>query len=355
MEGMPQVFPVLAGLWGFYLVRARLQTARELGEQLLSLAQSVQDPALFVEAYCALGHPLFDLGEFSAARAVYERGIALYDSHQHSSLAFVYGYDPKMDSLAHLAWVLWYLGYPDQAREKSQQAVALARELSHPFSLAHALDSAAMLHQHCGERQAVQERVEAALTLSTEQGFALTLAWETCLGGWIRAERGQREEGIAQIRQGLAAFWDTGGEVLRPYFLALLAEECGKAGPLEEGLAVLAEALAITHKNQDRFYEAELYRLKGELTLKQSRVESLASSAQKEAEGCFHKAIAIARRQNAKSLELRAVMSLARLWQQQGKQSEAHKLLSEVYNWFTEGFDTKDLQEAKALLEELAG
>jgi len=353
MEETPQLSSVLAGLWGFHLVRPNLHTARELGEQLLSLAHKVQDPALFVEAYHALGHPLFDLGEFSAARVVYEQGVALYDSGQHGSLAFVYGYDPGMDVLAHLAWVLWYLGYPDQALRRSRQATDLAQKLSHPFSIAHALDCAAMLHQHCGEEQAVQERVEAAMTLSTEQGFALTLAWETCLGGWVRAERGEREEGIAQLRQGLTAIGETGGELLRPYFLALLAEECGKAGQYEEGLSVLTEALAVTDKNHDRFYEAELYRLKGELTL-QSKVPSPRSQVEEEVEGYFHQAIEIARRQSAKSWELRAVMSLSRLRQQQGKKAEARRILAEIYDWFTEGFATKDLQEAKALLRELS-
>ena len=169
--------------------------------------------------------------------------------------------------------------------------------------------------------------------------------------GWALAQQGQEEEGIAQIRQGLAASRATGARVGWSYWLALLAEVYGKAGQVEEGLPLLAEALPVVDKTGERFYEAELYRLKGELTL-QSSAQSPESKV-KAAEGCFQKAIEVARQQQAKSLELRAVMSLSRLWQRQGKKDEAHRVLAEIYGWFTEGFDTKDLQEAKMLLQEL--
>jgi predicted ATPase len=174
------------------------------------------------------------------------------------------------------------------------------------------------------------------------------------LRGCALAEQGQAEEGIAQLRNGLAAFRALGSGLLIPYCLSLLAEAYGKAGQAKEGLRALAEALAQVDKTSERFYEAEMYRLKGELTLAQSSIQGLASSVQKETEECFWKAIEIAEHQQAKSLELRAVMSLARLWQSQGKKEEARQLLAEIYNWFTEGFDTKDLQEAKVLLAELS-
>jgi len=173
------------------------------------------------------------------------------------------------------------------------------------------------------------------------------------LKGWAQAARGQTEVGIAQMRQGMNVLRDIGVESTRPYHLALLADTYGKAGQAAEGLPLLAEALKLTNNTGERFYEAELYRLKGELTLAHSSVQRLGYSVQKEAEEYFLKAIEIARKQQVKSLELRASTSLARLWQQQGKKQEAHQLLAEVYGWFTEGFDTKDLQEAKALLEEL--
>jgi predicted ATPase len=305
------------------------------------------------------------LGEFAPARAYLEQGITLYDPQQHRSLAFLYGLDPGVCCLSIGAFVPWYLGYPEQALKRSREALTLAQELSHPFSLGLALVMAGFLHQLRREGQAAQERAEAAMTLSTEQGFAEWLGGGSVLRGWALAEQGQREEGIAQMRQGLAAYQAIGIEVIRAANLCLLAEAYGKAGQAEEGLTVLAEALAVVDKTGERMYEAELYRLKGQLTLQQFQVSSFkfqvqespkseVRSPESEAEECFLKAIEIARKQQAKSLELRAVMSLSRLWQQQGKKEEARQMLAEIYGWFTEGFDTKDLQEAKALLEALA-
>jgi predicted ATPase len=280
---------------------------------------------------------------------------------------------------SYAAEALWQLGYPDQALERSHEAIALARELSHPFSLAVALDLASWLHQLRREWQAVQEQAEAAITLSTDHGFSYWLAVGTILRGWAWAEQGYGEEGLVQVRQGLAAYRPTRAELAWPHWLALLADVYGKRGQTQEGLATVAEALARLEKTGERWYEAELHRLKGELVL-QSKVQSPRSKVQKsskfkvqgskskvdtphfafripqleaEAEAYFLKAIEIARKQQTKSFELRATMSLARLWQQQGKTEEAWQLLAEIYGWFTEGFDTKDLQEAKALLAEL--
>ena len=263
-----------------------------------------------------------------------------------------------------------FLGYPDQAQQRSHDALTLAYELSHPYSLGFALSGSATVHQLRREVRPVQEQ-RALIALATEQGFPLYLVLERIRRGWALAAQGQIEEGISQIRQGLDAWRAMGTEVWRPSFLALLAEAYGKGEQVEEGLTVLAEALAAVNRSEERMYEAELWRLRGELTLQQANQKSKGKSqkskvetspqpltprpqAEEEAEGYFLKAIDIARKQQAKSLELRAVMSLARLWQQQGKKTEAHNLLSEVYNWFTEGFDTKDLQEAQALLEELS-
>ncbi len=222
-----------------------------------------------------------------------------------------------------------------------------------------------MLLQFRREGQAVQEQTEVTIALCSEQWFPFLLAAGTVHKGWTEAEQGQGEEAIVQIRKGLVAYQATGAELGRRYYLAMLAEAYGKGGQAEEGLTVLVEALATVDKAGERFYEAELYRLKGELSLQsgvrspRSEVTSLqhrapSPQAEAEAEACFLKAIEIARRQSAKSLELRAVMSLARLWQQQDKKTEAQQVLTEIYGWFTEGFDTADLQEAKASLEELA-
>jgi class 3 adenylate cyclase/predicted ATPase len=263
----PQLFPVLTGLLRFYYVRAELQTARELGEQYLRLAQSAQDPALLLEAQRALGGTLLYLGELDSARTHVEQGLALYDSQQHRSLVLLYGTDPGVVCLSYASHLLWCFGYPDQALKRSHEALALARKVSHPVSLAGALHWAAMLHQFRREGPAAQERAEEAIALSSEQGFQFFLAMGTIDWGWVLAEQGQREEGIAQIRQGLAAYQATGAELWQPYFLALLAEAYGKVGQTEEGLSVLAEALTMVNKNGERWWEAELYRLKGELTL----------------------------------------------------------------------------------------
>ena len=350
----PELFPVLWGLDSVYLIRAEHKQAHELGEQLLHLAQSRQDPALLVEAHVAMGCVLLLLGELTAARNHLAKGTALYDARQHHALAFIYGsFDPGVACLGNTTVPLWILGYPEQALKSSHEALMLAQTLSHPFSLALALTYSARLDQLRREGQAVQDQAEAVMTLSTEQGFPAWLAWGTIFRGWALAEQGQRVEGISQTREGLAAWRATGSELWRSHNLALLAEAYGKNAQLEEGLSTVAEALAFVERTEERFYEAELYRLKGELTLEKFNVQGSQFKGEDEVEACFHKAIDIAQKQQAKSWELRAATSLARLWKQQGKTQEAHALLAPVYNWFTEGFDTADLKDAKALLEEL--
>ncbi len=355
----PQLFPVLRGLGGYYIARAEFQTAHKLGEQCLRLAQSMQEPALLLHAHYLLGATLFCQGKIALAREHVEQGIALYNPRQHSSHTLLYGQDPGVACLFWTAWALWHLGYPDQALKRGHEAVTLAQELSHPYSLAIALNIVAFLHQFRREGHAAQEHAEASVTLSNEGGFGFILGMGIILLGWALAEQGQGEEGIAQMRQGLASWQSTGAELYRSYWLALLAEAYGKTGQVEEGLAVLAEALDIVHKNGERYYEAELYRLKGELILMQAVgvgliPDEFVGEAHTEAEACFRQAIEIARRQSAKSLELRAAMSLSRLLNNQGKKDEARQILAEIYNWFTEGFDTRDLKEAKILLEELS-
>jgi predicted ATPase/class 3 adenylate cyclase len=343
----PQLFPVLYGQWLFYLVRAQLQTARQLSEQLLILAQRAQDTTLLLEAHRALGTSLFYLGELAPARTHLEQAMTLYDPQQHCSLAFHAGQDPGVVCRGFAAWALGLLGYPDQALQRSDDTRVLAQERAHPFTLAYALDFATRIHQLRREGQLTHQWAEALLTLSREQGFTQRLATGTILCGWALAAQGQTAEGIAQMRQGLAAFRATGAELARPYYLALLAEAYEEAGQAEEGLTALAEALAAAHTTGERFCEAELARLTGESLLAQSAEHHAA------VETWFQQALDIARRQQAKSLELRTAMSLSRLWQRQGKCKEAHDLLAPIFGWFTEGFDTADLQEAQALLEEL--
>jgi predicted ATPase len=367
-----QRFSALVGLWRFCLSRSRLQKARELGEQCFTLAQRIRDPVLLQESHMMLGAALLYLGELVSARAHLEQGIALYDPQRCRAWTFSGGTDPGVSCLSWISRVLWLLGYPDQAIIRSQEALTLAQKLSHAYSLGVALFFAAVLHRCRLEMQLVQERTEAIMALSSQQGFVRWLGGGMCLRGWTLAEQGSVEEGIVQLCRGLATWRTMGGELGLPHNLAMLAEAYGRGGQAEEGLLVLAEALTIVHKNGERQYEAELYRLKGELLLQQavgrgntcttpmetSIVAEVkwgrtthTSPLQTEAETCFRQALHISRDQRAKSLELRAAMSLSRLWQQQDKRTEARQILTEVYSWFTEGLDTPDLQEAKALLE----
>jgi len=230
---------------------------------------------------------------------------------------------------------------------QSQEALALAQELVHPYSLAVARFWATCTHYHRREVLAVQAQTDALLTLATAQGFPLYVGWGTFSRGWALAMQGQGEAGMAQMHQGRAAVFAAGQMVSRPHCLVLLAEAYGTIAQPESGLTVLAEALTLVDKTGERWCESELYRLKGALLLQQN------SANQAEAETCFYHALEIARNQQAKSFELRTATSLARLWQRQGKRAEARELLAPVYGWFTEGFDTADLQEAKALLEAL--
>jgi predicted ATPase len=347
MADVPQLFPVLWGLWLFYEVRGVLQTARELAAQLLTLAQRQQEPLLLLQAHRAVGQTLLWLGELVPARTYLEEGIALYDAQQRRNLAFHYGPDPGVGLRNFAAHVLWYLGYPDQALQTMNEALCLAQELSHPFSLAPTLDHSAWLHQYRREGQLTQGRAEADVALSREHGFAFFLAQGTIMRGWGLVEQGQVTEGMAEMRAGLAALQGTGAELTRPYWSALLAEACGNTGQVEEGLQLLTEALAAAQTHGSHVWDSELHRLTGELLLKQ------AVANPEEAETCFQASLAVARQQQAKSLELRAATSLSRLWQHRGKRAEACQLLEPIYGWFTEGFDTADLQEAKALLEQL--
>ncbi len=343
-----QLFPVLHGLHRFYLSRGELPTARELGEQILPLAQSQQDPLLLVPAQRLMGATLWFLGEFALAQAHLEEGLALYASQQHPTYVQLYGQDEGVACLTHAACPLWFLGYPDQAAQKSREAIALAQKLAHPFSLCYALSCAVWPHLFRREARAVQERAEAAIALASEHGFATWLAMGAMHRGWALTEQGQGEEGIVQFHQGLAAWRSTGAELNRRYHLGLLAEVYTNRGQVKEGLAAVAEAL-VAVPTTDRFWEAELHRLQGELLL-----EAEVRRKRDEVEACFGQAIEIARQQGARSLELRATVSLGRLWQSQGKREEARRMLAEIYGWFTEGFDTLDLKEARNLLEQLA-
>ena len=348
VKDTPQLFQVLTGLRSFYQIRAEHQTSRELGHELFTLAQRQDDPANLPEAHRGLGISLFQLGELAEACDHLEQGIALYGLKQHRDHAFLYGQDTGISCLVYMSWALWLRGYPDQTLPRSNEALDQAHALSHPFSLAYTLACTAFLYQFRIEASRVQEQAEALMALSTEQGFAFWQGWGMIMRGWALVVQAQREEGRIQIQQGLSTFQETGTKCFLPYFNALVAEAEVRMGHIEDGLRVLNQGLHMVNTTGERWWEAELHRQKGEFILLQSL------ERHSDAESCFNKAIDVARKQQAKSLELRAVISMSRLWQSQGKIEEARNLLSEIYNWFTEGFDTADLKDAKALLDELS-
>ncbi|WP_042885361.1 adenylate/guanylate cyclase domain-containing protein [Cupriavidus necator] len=350
----PQIFSAQLGLWSFYLLRAQLSTAHALAERLLGLAQDTQDPEQLAEAHRILGATVFRLGEIRIARTHTEQALALHrpDRQPYSKL-LRYARNPAVHMRSTLSWTLWFLGLPDQSRARSEEALALAREASDPFGLALSLIFAAELHQYRREVQLAREYADAAIALSSDQGFPLYLGWGTILRGWALAEQGSHEEGIAQIHQGLSAHQATGAALGRPTLLGLLANAYGKAGQAKAGLRVLSEALALVKNTGERFAEPILLRLKGELILMLSDGEAGSSTRAKEAEACFQAAIAMARDQGARSVELKCALSVARLWQRCGKTDAARSILAGIHDTFTEGFDTVDWQDGKVLLEDL--
>jgi predicted ATPase len=343
----PQRFPTLRGIWRFYWSRGALQTAREIGDQLFGLAQRAADPTHLLLAHDALGVTLFYLGDYVAAHMHFEQAITLTDPAAQQALALRHGWAPGVMCLAAMANTLWCLGFPTQAIQRSQEALALAQALAHPYSLAVAQYFATWLSHWRHEASRLQGQADALLALATAQGFPLFVGFGTFWRGWALAMQGEGATGLAQLHQGLEALLAIGQERERPLCLALLAEAAGYIGQFAEGLRLLAEALTVFEANGQGDVLAEVYRLQGVLLLRQATPEAA------QAEVCFQQALEVARRQQSKSWELRGATSLARLWQQQGKHAEAHALLAPLYGWFTEGFDTADLQEAKALLEEL--
>ena len=347
LRGSPNLFPVLRGLWRFYEVGGDLKTARELAEHSLQIAQDANDPAILATAYVMMGITLGFMGEMVSAHMHLEQGMAFYDPVQHRSLAVLYGEDLGVVCLVRVAHTFWMLGYPDQALQRACEALARARELSHPYSLVYAASFTAQLHQLRQEWQALHEQAEAVIALSTEHGFPFGAIVGTALHNTALAMQGQEEVSIAQLEQGIADVCTTGTEITLPWQLTPLAQLYGKRGQLDKGLAVLAKALEIADRHGEGWCVSEIHRLKGELLL------TADTPNEHQVEACLHQALDLARRQQAKILELRATRSLCRLWHQQGKTGEARRVLAEIYDWFTEGFETPDLREAQALLTEL--
>jgi predicted ATPase len=289
------------------------------------------------------------MGRHAASLHALEQAISIYDPERHASMAILYGQDSGVICRSQAAFCLWFLGYPDQAVKKNNEALGLARKLSHPYSLAATLDFSAWVNQLLQDSQIAQKHAEEAIALSTEHEFVFWLLTGMILRGWALAAGNKVDEGLGMMQQGIAGYRATGAGVCLPYYLGLLAHVHGLMGQGSEALSLLDEAQTAVQKGGECWWEAELYRLKGELLLSQTQGSIL--DREKIAEECFAKALEVASDQGSKSLELRAAMSLNRLRKRQGKSSEDRQVLAEVYNWFTEGFGVADLREARALLE----
>jgi len=336
-------------LWGLIevsYVRAEFRKTQSLARKVLELTEKLHDPVFRILGHMELGGNAFTLGDPISAAEHFREADRLYNPSQHQSHITTFGADGGLFSRSWETHFLWQTGYPDKALAKSEDTLNLAREFSHPFTNSITLAYATMLNQFRRDVREVDRLAEATIAHSTEHGFPYYLAWAEVLQGWSRAARGASEKGIAQIRDGIDVLQRTAG-VRLPYYRALLAEACGWSGRIDEALLVLADAFADIVKTEERWWEAELNRLRGEL------FRSKARNHRAEAEECFLKAIEIADSQQAKSLELRAAVSLSRLWRDEGKRTQARRLLAKVYQWFTEGFETSDLRDAKSLLDEL--
>jgi DNA-binding winged helix-turn-helix (wHTH) protein/predicted ATPase len=341
LGGAPELPQVLTGLWSFHLVRADVGTAREIAEDFVRVAGHLPYPHVTLEV------TLIQLGEFVPAIEQFNQAFSLYDPVRHRDDTLRYALNPGVGSQSHAGWALWFVGQPDEAVNRMQKALAVAQDLSEPQGLAHTFYFSAILHQLRREKRLAQEHAEAAVAISMKHRIPLYQAMATIVRSWASIEPGQQDE-VEELRRGLAEFDATGTEILRPHHLGLLAETLQVAGQVKEALAVVDEALTGAERTGEHYYDAELYRLKGELLL----VESAGMSTK--AEECFLRSMKIAQLQKARSLELRAATSLARLYQQRDRLEEGRVLLTRIYSTFTEGFDTTDLREAKALLSSLS-
>jgi predicted ATPase len=343
-----QHFQALQGLQRFHVTQAQLPAAGELAQQLTHLAHRQGEVGRVLEGQAAVGAVALLRGDLVAGRALLESYLSLSDPLPPAVTTFHGVRHLRVTYLAWMMQVLWELGYAAQARQRHAEMLAQAQQLGHPPNLVYAQCFGAFLAQYCRDAATTYDSAEAVTAFATAQGLEHNVVFGRILLGWSLALQGDAAAGVAHIQQGLDAVQRTGLKLYRPYFLALLAEAYGQAGHPEAGLTALAEAMTLVAATEERWWEAEVYRLQGVLLLQRSRADV------GQAEACFQQALEVARRQQAKALELRTALSLARLWQKHGKRQAVHDLLVPVYDWFTEGFDTADLQEARALLEACA-
>jgi predicted ATPase/DNA-binding winged helix-turn-helix (wHTH) protein len=346
LETTTEVSQVLWGLWTFHTLKAELSTALEIAGEFLRLAERVDHPELAMRGHWSLEITFTHRGDFGPALQHFEKALALYDPGRHGDDAIVDALDPGVAMRCFAAWSAWCAGQPDRGLALIQESVALARELADAHGLAHALDGAAILHQLRRERRLAEQHAEAALALSDEHGLVLYHAMARIVRGWARIGRGDDEGAADEIREGLAAWRSTGARLMCPHYLALLTEALPPAAD-DQALRLLDEALTLVESTGERSHEAELHRLRGERLLSRARD----SASVEAAEACFEQALAIARRQQAQSFELRAAISLARLHRGQGKSAGARDLIAPIYERFDQGLDTLDLREARSLLD----
>jgi predicted ATPase len=353
MAGSPHLSYALYFLANYHWLRADHDTALEFTEQMMRLAQKTDDRLSLAVTHSLNGTLSFIIGRWSSALEYLGRMNAFYNPEEHSHLGFIYGQDPGIVSLCSTASVLWCLGYQDQALEQSRKMLVVARQVGHPFSLAAALALDSLFHLLRRDVGALEERGKEVARLAEKNGFLFIIGVGIFKLGWVSAHQGRVEEGIAKLHHALDIYQATGVRFTLTDLLGSLAEAYGMAGDVEKGLEFMSQALAEVERGGERYFEAELYRLKAELLLRKAG-KSGRSAIEKEAEVCFQKSLAVARRQEAKSFELRTAVSLGRLLKKHGRGSEARKLLEDIYGWFTEGFDMPDLKAAKSLIEELA-
>jgi predicted ATPase/transcriptional regulator with XRE-family HTH domain len=336
----PRLFQVLWGLGRFYLVRPQLDAAVKIGQRLLAQARRTRDPELLLEAHNSLGAVRLHRGELRLAREHLERGFALYDPERHRAHALLYGQDPGVVCLVRSAWTLWCLGYPQQALERSQQGIALAERVAHPFSLAFALAFGAMVRLFRREPEPARATAEAGIAVSAEHGYPLFRGMSTFIHGWALTEQGQLDDGIAQMRQGLTTIRATGAKLGVPYYLAQLAALYARTGQIDEAAALDQEALALLAQTGENWFESYVHLLHGETLLSCGIPEVEVATN-------FRWALVVARRRHARSFELQTLLALSRHSLATGEEVAA---LATLVSMFTEGLDTPDLVEARRLL-----
>lgn len=351
----PQLFPVLSGLWMFYTSRGEHIAARNLAEQCLRIAQNVGETGLFVHAHQILGVGFITTGDFVKANEHLDQALHQYDAREHSSLVYTYGQDPAAFVLTLISWPLWFLGYPDRAQRRCREAETLAQQLNHPYTSLTVAAFGTWLYHFIRNPRAVEALASQAISISTDHGFVFYRPYGLIMRGWALVERGQVLDGIEQMRAGLDEYRVTGGGSIKPSFLSLLADAYGRMGQFKQALNVLAEAQDVADENEERWWQSELYRIKGELILGQRDGHTASRESEVEAEKWFHQALGVATAQQAKSLELRAAMSLCKLWIPQSRHSEAHQLLGSALGTFEEGFETPDLVDARHLMDVIIG